>query len=167
MVLIKERDQSGAPVQFDRWKRGRVVDCTGLENRRCLTIPVSSNLTASAKSLGSIRISRYFLSSFYQVCFQRNVELSDTLHSTRPSPGELFWAADVFSVAAGDPTRNRLCASPGRSINSCYRVDVVPRLHPSIAKARFCCRSLRSAVVGLLDQLFVTRLEARQSEHAS
>jgi hypothetical protein len=31
------------------WKRGRVVECTGLENRRRCEPSVSSNLTASAK----------------------------------------------------------------------------------------------------------------------
>jgi hypothetical protein len=32
------------------WKRGRVVECTGLENRRRCEPSVSSNLTASANN---------------------------------------------------------------------------------------------------------------------
>jgi hypothetical protein len=42
------------------WKRGRVVYGSGLENRRRLIPPVSSNLTASANYLKYL----YFLDDF-------------------------------------------------------------------------------------------------------
>jgi hypothetical protein len=37
-------------VNSQLWKRGRAVECTGLENRRRGDPSVSSNLTASAKA---------------------------------------------------------------------------------------------------------------------
>ncbi len=39
----------GRRLEYMLGKRGRVVECTGLENRRRFTPSVSSNLTASAK----------------------------------------------------------------------------------------------------------------------
>ena len=40
--------RAAARIEYATRKRGRVVDCTGLENRRCFATSVSSNLTASA-----------------------------------------------------------------------------------------------------------------------
>ena len=41
------------------WKRGRVVECTGLENRRGFTPIVSSNLTASANIAKAPRVALF------------------------------------------------------------------------------------------------------------
>jgi hypothetical protein len=45
------------------WKRGRVVECTGLENRRRCEPSVSSNLTASAKQKNAPYEVRFFFSA--------------------------------------------------------------------------------------------------------
>jgi hypothetical protein len=42
------------------WKRGRVVECTGLENRRGFAPIVSSNLTASASIAKAPRVALFF-----------------------------------------------------------------------------------------------------------
>ena len=48
---LTRRQRTGSQLEsaaFDPGKRGRAVECTGLENRRCFATSVSSNLTASA-----------------------------------------------------------------------------------------------------------------------
>ena len=47
--------KAGEPLVNSRlWKRGRAVECTGLENRRRGDPSVSSNLTASARRYARI-----------------------------------------------------------------------------------------------------------------
>ena len=50
LVLLKMLDKKPSQNHHARpWKRGRAVECNGLENRRRCEPSVSSNLTASAK----------------------------------------------------------------------------------------------------------------------
>ena len=60
------------------WKRGRAVECTGLENRQGRESFVSSNLTASAIRLHNFVVIEPL--AFFEACeFEKgNMELFDT-----------------------------------------------------------------------------------------
>ena len=61
-----------------RWKRGRAVECTGLENRQGRESFVSSNLTASATQPHNFVLIE-LLASFEACEFEKgNMELFDT-----------------------------------------------------------------------------------------
>ncbi len=76
-------------LQFKAWKRGRAVEGTGLENRRRGNPFVSSNLTASARTLRNARYGETFMPSTHR-----------TTHHSLPRRGASCVVVDSECVGA-------------------------------------------------------------------